>query len=325
MDSLNWQKGNHRITLGGQFYEDESPIAWGFCTPACEGTISPEYVRSVVPAAAVSAYFPTLPTTITSNADLLNVPIYSIQASASGGIGIGSANNPGPYQQSGFENYRPDIFAADTWKVRPNLTLNFGLQYERESGLFNSDVPKPAYLAPIYGSNLSPTRVNNIELAPAAGFAWSPFKDNKTVIRGGAGIYFDTLSQYQRYRDRSAITPLGNGRLTVSSNVLQNTFPGIVQVTGKGIQPLPIGASIPTAALTNLTLGQFNQLLNEQIPALGPEILSHPANERSHRGQCDRCAQVQCGDISAQHATGAQLPNVDRRSTRSGARYGSNG
>jgi len=134
MDSLNWQKGSHRITFGGQFYEDESPIGWGFCTPACEGTISPEYVRSVLPATAVSTYFPTLPTKITSTADLLNVPIYSIQASASGGIGLGSANNPGPYQQNGFENNRPDVFVADTWKVLPNLTLNLGLQYERESG-----------------------------------------------------------------------------------------------------------------------------------------------------------------------------------------------
>jgi hypothetical protein len=269
MDTLSWQKGNHRFKFGGQFYEDESPIAWGFCTPACEGTISPEYVRSVLPAGVVSTYFPTLPTKITSNADLLNVPIYSLQASASGGIGLGSANNPGPYQKAGFENYRPDVFVMDTWKVSPRFTLNLGLQYERESGLFNSDIPKPAFLAPIYGSNLNPTRPNNVELSPSVGFAWSVGKDNKTVIRGGGGIYWDTQAQYQRYRDRSAITPLGNGRLTVSSNVLLNTFPGIVEVLpGVGLKPLPVGAPVPTATLTNLTLGQFIQLLNQQIPAL---------------------------------------------------------
>ena len=269
MDTLNWQKGNHRLRFGGQFYQDESPIAWGFCTPACEGAISPEYVRSVVPAAVVAAYFPTLPVTVTSNADLLNLPIYGLQASASGGIGLGSANNPGPYKQAGFQNNRPDFFVQDSWKMRPNLTVNFGLQYERESGLFNSDIPRPAFLAPIYGSDLTPTKVNNVELAPGAGFAWSPFKDNKTVFRGGAGIYFDTASQYQRYRDRSAITPLGNGRLTVSTNVLQNPFPNIVEIVpGKGVVPLPVGSYIPTGTLTNLTIGQFAQMLSQQIPAL---------------------------------------------------------
>ncbi len=268
MDNLSWQKGNHRIRFGGQFYEDESPIAWGFCTPACEGVIAPEYIRANVPAPLVAQYFPNLPTVINSNAALLNLPLYGSQAAASGGIGLGSANNPGPYQQTGFQNYRPNVYVQDTWKVRSNLTVNAGLQYERESGLFNSDVPKPAFLAPIYGSNLAGTKPNNVELAPAMGFAWSIGKDQKTVIRGGAGIYWDSQAQYQRYRDRSAITPLGNGRLTVSTNILTNTFPGIVKITNAGVVPIPIGANIPTGTLTNLTLGQFDQILSQQIPAL---------------------------------------------------------
>ncbi len=268
IDSVSWQKGNHRLRFGGQYYEDESPIAWGFCTPACEGVVSPEYVKSVA-GGLTSTIFPTLPNVISSTADLLNLPLYGSQASASGGIGLGSPNNPGPYLQNNFQNRRPQLYAQDSWKVRPRLTVNFGIQFEREGGLFNSDVPKPAFLAPIYGSDLGATKVNNMEWAPSAGFAWSVGKNNKTVIRGGAGIYWDTQAQYQRYRDRSAITPLGNGRLTVSSNILTNTFPGIVKVAAGGVTtPIPIGANIPTGTLTNLTLGQFNQMLSQQIPAL---------------------------------------------------------
>ena len=167
--------------------------------------------------------------------------------------------------------------------MRPTLTVNFGVQYERESGLFNSDIPRPQYLAPLYGSNLAPTHASNIEFSPSAGFAWTVGKSQKTVIRGGAGIYWDSLSQYQRYRDRSAITPLGNGRLTVSTNILTNTFPDIVRISGTGASatavPIPIGANIPTGTVTNLTLGQFEQMLNTQIPALIQEF--SPTQQKS--------------------------------------------
>ncbi len=270
IESLTWQKGKHRFRAGGQFYQDRSPVAWGFCTPACEGAVSPEYVASVVTNPATrAAIFPTLPTTITSNADLLNLPLFALQASSNGGIGIGSANNPGAYQQSGYRNNRPQIFVQDSWKVNSKLTVNYGVQYQYESGVFNSDVPKPAFLAPLYGSDLSATKVNHLEFSPSVGFAWSIGSSGKTVIRGGAGIYWDSQSIFQRYRDRNLITPLGNGRVTMSTNLIQNTLPGIVTVGAGGVTtPLAIGAPIPTGTLTNLTLGQFVKLLDAQVPAL---------------------------------------------------------
>ena len=268
IDTMTWQKGTHRIKFGGQFYQDNSPVAWGFCTPACEGAVSPEYVRSVA-GAQTATYFPNLPTVITSSADLLNLPVYGLQASSSGGIGIGSANNPGPYQRQGYHNNRPQLFVSDSWRMRPNLTVNFGLQYQYEGGVFNSDVPKPAFVAPLYGGDLSPTKVNRLEFSPVMGFAWSPGGSSKTVIRGGAGIYWDSQSIFQRYRDRNLITPLGNGRITISTNIIQNAFPGIVQFSGAGVPtPIPVGGTIPTGVLTNLTLNQFVQLLNQQVPAL---------------------------------------------------------
>jgi hypothetical protein len=268
IETLTWQKGNHRFRFGGQFYQDNSPIAWGFCTPACEGAVSPEFVASVVTDPTQRAsIFPTLPTTIRTNADLLNLPLFGSQASSSGGIGIGSANNPGPYQNQGYHNNRPQIFAQDSWRVRPKLSINFGIQYQYESGVFNSDVPKPAFVAPLYGNDLSPTKVNHLEFSPSFGFAYS--LNDKTVIRGGGGIYWDNQSYFQRYRDRNLITPLGNGRVTMSTNLIQNTIPGIVVVGAGGVTtPLAIGAQIPTGTLTNLTLGQFVGLLQAQVPAL---------------------------------------------------------
>ena len=64
-------------------------------------------------------------------------------------------------------NDRTRVYFQDTWKITPSFTLNYGLAYEYESNLFNEDLPKPAYLEPIYGSNLSATHAEQGEYFPA--------------------------------------------------------------------------------------------------------------------------------------------------------------
>ncbi len=68
-----------------------------------------------------------------------------------------------------FRNY--NFFVQDTFNLRPNFTLNLGARYELEG--------EPQ------GVN---TDTNN--LAPRIGFAWTPWKNGKTVLRGGYGIYY---------------------------------------------------------------------------------------------------------------------------------------
>ncbi len=65
-------------------------------------------------------------------------------------------------------------FVQETWKPRSNLTLNFGLRYE-------VDTRKEPL----------PTDKNNV--APRFGFAWDPWNDHKTTIRGGYGLYFSQI------------------------------------------------------------------------------------------------------------------------------------
>ena len=82
------------------------------------------------------------------------------------------------FYQQGFDNptdanTRPytAFYWQDSWAVHHNLTLNFGLRYELDSQYGNLNTDK-----------------NNF--APRFSFAWDPFKDHKTVVRGGYGIFY---------------------------------------------------------------------------------------------------------------------------------------
>ena len=273
VESLSWQIGSHRIKFGGDANPTYSAGTWGFCTPGCIGAYGPEFTRAtlqgVLGAPTFNALFPKLPKTITTNQDLLNLPVLTLQSGIFTGIGVGSQSTPAPYdygQNKRYDQYR--AYIQDTWKITKNFTLNYGLGWNAQTGFYNSDLAKPQYLAPIYGANnLSPTSNNLKEMEPVVGFAWSPFKDNKTVIRGGGGIYWDSTPGYYKLREPAVIGPLGDGRLTLSPSDFTNTFPGIVNFSAGGA-PLAVGAPIPIQALTNMTVGQFMQILQQQLPGI---------------------------------------------------------
>ena len=90
------------------------------------------------------------------------------------------------------------LFAQDDWKITPNLTLNIGLRWdaflpfnEAENRLANF-IPSLGQVVqsgdPNYPASMVFTQWKNIQ--PRFGFAYRPFKDNRTVIRGGAGLFY---------------------------------------------------------------------------------------------------------------------------------------
>jgi hypothetical protein len=129
-------------------------------------------------------------------------------------------------------------YFGDTWKVRPGLTINFGMRYEPYQlfsdkldrnqtfdmaanragirstvyknalpGLFYHGDKKPAgYGGPgdTFGNVVTDPDYNN--LAPRIGFAWDPFKNGKTSIRGGYAIFYDGPS-LNAQNDANNVTP----------------------------------------------------------------------------------------------------------------------
>lgn len=267
-DTLSWQKGAHRIKAGGDLDVYVDLWYYGLCAATCVSGYSPEITLATIGSAAVAQYLPNLPTRITTTADLFNLPL----ASASGFLG--NLIIPGAYHQdSERRNLRPKVFAQDTWKMRSNLTVNYGIAWQAETGAFNSDLPNPALLAPILGANnLHPTPVSWHDFGPAFGFAWSPGKSSKTVIRGGGGLYWDTMPGYLRMENVGVIGPLGNGPIGVASNAFSNPFPGKVQLVNGQFVPLPVGAPIPAGVFTNFTVGDWLQAFAQQSAAISAAL-----------------------------------------------------
>ena len=109
-----------------------------------------------------------------------------------------SQNRPASFVQnfagagtSGAETH-PDmneysLFVQDDWRVNPKLTLNLGLRYDVQDVADPSVNNPSAALAAVGLSTTTPVRDRN-NFAPRAGFSYAV--DEKTVVRGGYGIFF---------------------------------------------------------------------------------------------------------------------------------------
>ncbi|PYX64487.1 MAG: hypothetical protein DMG74_12775 [Acidobacteria bacterium] len=184
----------------------------------------------------------------------------------SGSYGQGSAQ---------VENVRSTglyLFAQDSWKIKPNLTLNYGLRWELNTPI--ADISKhvqtfrPGQVSTVYPcqdtantncASMTPvglvvpgdagitnalTQTYYKAFAPRIGISWSPGTSGKTSIKAGWGLFYNPIEQLV-LEQFSAEPPFGGS--TFPFNTFFNT--PFLDQSGGFSYPNPFG--LPSLAGTN--------------------------------------------------------------------------
>ncbi|MGD9564378.1 MAG: TonB-dependent receptor [Pyrinomonadaceae bacterium] len=113
-----------------------------------------------------------------------------------------SLKHAGTTDDISLSYYQLDFFAQDNWRPTQNLTLNFGLRYELNTSPKEADrkiedtfpTTLPSYLSGLgqfIGGRTDIFDTDRNNFAPRFGIAYAP--TDRTVIRGGFGVYFDQI------------------------------------------------------------------------------------------------------------------------------------
>ncbi len=202
-------------------------------------------------------------------------------------------------------------YVADDWKVNRKLTLNAGLRWEwfgwpeEENGMIGNfdpslvtdfDNPISGFIVP---SNAGLTGFNAVDvsiqattkadtkstihgqdlnnIAPRFGFAYTPFDNNRLVIRGGYGIFFDrpsaafintVFSNYPHLREEEVTFPGSNVPLNLAWSQQDPNFPFSQYFPNRVVRTAGANGTYQIRDNTNVTRGA-DGTLNPIDPATG--------------------------------------------------------
>lgn len=257
-DSLSWNKGKHFVKVGF----DVSDIR-------VRDQIPFNFYGSIGYGAAPSAGY-------TSLANYMD----DFGGTASNAATI-TYGNPVARPKIWSQNY----FAQDTWKIRPNISLDFGVRYEYNGTPFN-------YLGYPGFNSLNPTcftcnvrqQADSNNIAPRLGFNYSPFVDGKTVISGGFGLFYDHV--FTNIIDNiQGSAPNAAAKNVVSSTAGRGTAAwsgALARITNKS--PLPTDtANVIASNLIDPQNYQWNLRVQQQLPAAFVVSVAYVGNRGVHQ------------------------------------------
>jgi hypothetical protein len=188
-----------------------------------------------------------------------------------------------------YENENFSFFFQDDWKAHPRLSLNLGLRYdvstvtrEKEDRLHNFDLNTLTFVPA--GDNLHDMDTNN--WGPRFGFAFDVFGTQKTVLRGGYGIF------YNRELPGSYGSPHANTYPTQSVDLFQ-WFLGVIFATCDGgstfeypVDPRVFNCGVPAAfhieKKINTTMAQHWSTNIQQDLGFGTLTVGYVGNQVTH-------------------------------------------
>ena len=312
VDGLSWFKGKHFMKFGGEwrkFMSSNLQVSSG------RGTLS--FTGSAP--GPVSGY---------QFADLI--------------LGMPTTSSRNPYAPWFYNRVSSTaLFVQDDYKITSSLTLNIGLRWEYNSPISEKYNHMSSFDPTVAGGGLRIEGVNGVgnsltnpnyrNSAPRLGFAWQPFRNTKTVVRGGYGIFYNQPTTLNGYYTLATNAPFRNPQTftaTVANpiRVDVNPFPDTLVAnsnTAVGISPY-----FPTAYAQQWTLGvqrQFGEDLLVEVNYFGskgtflPTILN-PNQPRPGLGNAGRPFS-QYGNITYYQSSGnsdfhALLAKVDKRMSK---------
>jgi len=192
----------------------------------------------------------------------LNYPADSI--TITNGLGYFTSEPALGFQAGGLgPDNRVLTYLGDSWKIKPNFNLTYGLRWDRDTGRTDSQyVGLPELNALLPGLDLG-NRVSqpNFNFAPQMGFAWDPWRDGKAALRGGIGLFYENAIWNNVVFDAPNREPTG----------AFEQFPSACSAPGTPAKiPIPGGFLTPSSGTPTSVCGTSTgaSLIGKALPAI---------------------------------------------------------
>jgi len=176
VDNFSWSVKSHDVKFG---------VDYNYIPLSATFTVNYGGVINFGGLDAASLGFPDLTSTLgTTFPGFSPVQAYGLGLPSTFIQGIGNPHDS-------FSNKPLGLYIQDSWKIRRNVTLNYGLRYDVE---FGPKFAEPSGLAGTAYKALGiqkGIRNDTNNFAPRIGLAWDPGGDGKTVVRASYGLFYD--------------------------------------------------------------------------------------------------------------------------------------